>query len=859
MRNKLQLKRQSMAWRLSVSFLLVVILQACIFFLSLRWAGTTKQLMDLAYTNFEDTVASRAENINARFVEDWANPDIYGSIISYCHEQAAAFENGEKEDLADEELAVHLLNILHSTSATGAFVFFNEELSGTDYQPGFYLRNSQPDKISASNAGILMELGPAGVGKKLGFTLDSAWRSNMDLKEAGLAFYMEPKRVAEQLPGAEDYDYGYWSMPFMLQPGTLEAITYSFPVLSEDGEVIAVAGVETTLEYLKRYLPYAELPLKQDSCYMLGVTRPGEEKVECIVVNGPYYKTPIQGQGGILPGKETDRAGIYDVTLLDSRQHTVVTWTPLRLYNKQTPFEQEQWILCAILDENALLGAAHKLNSSTTAAFFISLFIGILAVIFTGAWLTKPVKRLMAALEEKAVPESLSLPAVNMYEIDQLAKAIENMSKLQELARQRVAYERDYDSLTGLMNRRRFEQMVRALMHKSQDLAVMVMWDLDNLKYINDTYGHDYGDRYIEEAAKIFSRLQGPDGIVARRSGDEFLAFLTGFTSREEYRRQVEETHNVLTGHCFNMPDGSQMKLGASGGMAWYPDNSSDYNELTLYTDFAMYSVKKARKGGLGEFSRKQYEQDFILFKGQGEFQRIIEERAVKYAFQPICDIKDGKVFAYEALMRPQSETLSSPLDFLRLAREQAKLYQAEKLTWECALESFQRQADGADYKLFVNSISNVALAYQDLENLEEKYGDLLKRVVIEVLENDQIEGDTLERFVWLQRRWQCELALDDFGTGYNSEVSLLSIQPAYLKIDMALIRDIHKNRDKYNMVENIISYAKLRKIKVIAEGVECEEEMKALIGLGADYVQGYYMGRPSFEIGRHVTPHSAV
>lgn len=209
--------------------------------------------------------------------------------------------------------------------------------------------------------------------------------------------------------------------------------------------------------------------------------------------------------------------------------------------------------------------------------------------------------------------------------------------------------------------------------------------------------------------------------------------------------------------------------------------------------------------------------------------------------------------------MRPQSETLGSPLDFLRLAREQAKLYQAEKLTWECALESFQRQADGADYKLFVNSISNVALAYQDLENLEEKYGDLLKRVVIEVLENDQIEGDTLERFVWLQRRWQCELALDDFGTGYNSEVSLLSIQPAYLKIDMALIRDIHKNRDKYNMVENIISYAKLRKIKVIAEGVECEEEMEALTGLGADYVQGYYMGRPSFEIGRHVTPYSAV
>ena len=208
-----------------------------------------------------------------------------------------------------------------------------------------------------------------------------------------------------------------------------------------------------------------------------------------------------------------------------------------------------------------------------------------------------------------------------------------------------------------------------------------------------------------------------------------------------------------------------------------------------------------------------------------------------------------GEIFAYKALMRSQLETIKSPQDILRLARYLAKLPDIERLTFKWAMEGYVRQLDAfGQAKLFINSIPNVSLTKDEIAFMENTYGPYLSQMVLEVIENEQTDEDCTRYKQDTIDRWGAEMALDDFGAGYNNDVILLKLRPAYVKIDMALITGIANDSVKQNIVRNLISYFGGTEVKTIAEGVENKEDMTLLIEMGIDYLQGYYLGRPSFE-----------
>lgn len=420
------------------------------------------------------------------------------------------------------------------------------------------------------------------------------------------------------------------------------------------------------------------------------------------------------------------------------------------------------------------------------------------------------------------------------------------------LDKRKIEYERDHDLLTNLINRRAFHQSVgKKLLEENIKVAAFIMWDLDNLKYINDIYGHDYGDLYIKTAANVLSEFTVYNGIVARMSGDEFYVFLYGYHNKEDLRYIINMMMSKLNETELTMPDGDKLKIRASAGIAWYPDDSENYEDLIKYADFAMYEIKNTVKGNIGEFNKKNYRKDSFLLYGKEQLNHFIEEELIRFAFQPIIDAKTGEIFAYEALMRPQLDSLKSPIDILRLAHSQSKLYEIERITWFKVMETFEKLKDSfGEAKIFVNSIPNHILSDKDLLYIENKYGDNLERIVIEIIENEQINERITKKKQQIARAWNCELALDDFGSGYNSEIALLILTPCYIKIDMIIIRDIDKDINRQKLLQNIISYAKGRHIKIIAEGVETKEEMDTVISFGVDYIQGYYIGKPSFKPG---------
>ena len=423
------------------------------------------------------------------------------------------------------------------------------------------------------------------------------------------------------------------------------------------------------------------------------------------------------------------------------------------------------------------------------------------------------------------------------------------------LEKQRIEHERDHDSLTGLLNRHAYYQRIDELFRDRSKLKVtaFVMMDLDNLKFVNDTYGHDFGDDYIKMAATTLKQFQSYGGIVSRISGDEFNICLPGFSSKEEAMEIIENVHRTLIQGSLLLADGSHFKIRASAGVSWYPDDADNPEALMKYADFAMYTIKHSTKGEIAEFDVEAYMQDSVLLTGMQEMNRIFDENGVRYAFQSIVSAHTGEVYGYEALMRVQSEIFRSPLDLIRTAKAASRLYEIERMTWKNSLADFQRQIDAGNItrnqRIFINTLSNACPRIVDAEPLEQKYPDLLSNIVIEILEGEDVNQEYLDlKKEWVIGKWHGQLALDDFGTGYNSEYALLTIQPNIIKIDRSIINGCDNDPSRRMIIKHLVNIAKAKNILVLAEGVETEAEVRTAIACGVDLLQGYYIARPVFE-----------
>lgn len=428
------------------------------------------------------------------------------------------------------------------------------------------------------------------------------------------------------------------------------------------------------------------------------------------------------------------------------------------------------------------------------------------------------------------------------------------------LEKRRLELERDTDPLTGLLNRQAFFKKAGDVLKKKPDCYGMMLFaDIDNLKYVNDTYGHDYGDRYIRAAATVFSRFSSRGGIVSRLSGDEFAIYVHGYHNKEELASIMSETYSAMDKAHIDLPDGNEMRVRCSVGFSWYPDDSSELDVLTRYADFAMYETKRSIKGSVREFSIDSYLKNSYLVEKNEEFNLFIEQNQVRYAFQPIVDIFSGGIFAYEALMRPTTPAFASPYHVLQIARSQAKLYQIERMTIFNVMEWIDENIDAlGDTYVFINSIPNQTLSDKHIEEIQSKYRHIFHQVVIEITEDEHSDEEFLEDKMKKMRNMGNGIAIDDFGAGYSNEVMVLRYDPEYIKIDISLVQGIHNSTNKRQMVSSIINYARQQDIKIIAEGIECVEEAEEMIKLGADYLQGYYFGKPEFELAEIDTEVSA-
>ncbi len=236
--------------------------------------------------------------------------------------------------------------------------------------------------------------------------------------------------------------------------------------------------------------------------------------------------------------------------------------------------------------------------------------------------------------------------------------------------------------------------------------------------------------------------------------------------------------------------------------------------------------------------------------EGLADVQKILDENLFTYHFQPIVSAADGSIYAFEALMRSRTEKRISPLDILKYADMLQRLPDVERATFINVLARLADEEDAFNGRhIFINSIPGTKLSEEDEKQIEELLTKRGRQAVVELTEQAELDDASLEEVKQRYARLGIGTAVDDYGTGYSNIANLLRYMPNYVKVDRSLLSGIQDSPQKQHFVREIVSFSRDNDILVLAEGVETQDELRTVIYLGCDLIQGYYTGRPAPEI----------
>jgi diguanylate cyclase (GGDEF)-like protein len=404
------------------------------------------------------------------------------------------------------------------------------------------------------------------------------------------------------------------------------------------------------------------------------------------------------------------------------------------------------------------------------------------------------------------------------------------------------------DQLTGLANRRSFFlSLEKMLLEHPSSPPVIGIIDLDGFKPVNDVFGHSAGDLVLKETARRFVALLGDQGIVSRLGGDEFgIIFPSDMTLRA-----VSDLGLALCAAVrepFDIPDGSVRVSGSCGIV--YPD-AGEYTAEDLYekADFALYQVKSKRTGGVEFFSpehEKILTQRYLI---ELELQADNFAKELKLEFQPIMELRSGRVVGFEALARWDSARFGriSPDAFIPAAERTAVIGRMTRILFSQALDALKIMPAHlrVSFNLSARDICDHETSMALLAMINRSGVDP-KRIEFEITETALLSDfDTADQVIGVLRAAGISIALDDFGTGYSSLSHIHRLAFDKLKIDKAFVMNFDRDARCMNITRSVANLCQNLGIASVAEGVESEDVAEALKGLGVRLAQGYYFSRP--------------
>lgn len=411
-----------------------------------------------------------------------------------------------------------------------------------------------------------------------------------------------------------------------------------------------------------------------------------------------------------------------------------------------------------------------------------------------------------------------------------------------------------FDTLTSLPNRflslDRLSQMLNEAQRNSEKTAVLFL-DLDDFKTVNDSLGHEAGDKLLIETANRLNLAVRKEDTVGRIGGDEFIVLLRALT---DDINALDIAENLLK--IFREPfqiDGRELILTLSIGIAIYPENGSSASDLLRNADTAMYQAKALGRNTYSFFTK---EMNLIMtrrFEIEGQMHGALERNEFEVYYQPQLNIKNGRMAGAEALLRWHNPILGNitPDEFIPIAEQTGLIVPIGKYVIEQALHvlSEWQHIHQQDYTMAVNFSPR---QFRDTELINFIKESLCNtNISPENLEFEITEGvlmigkSYIDESLLELHKLGIKLSMDDFGTGYSSLSYLRQYSFDVLKIDQSFIEGIALNNEDYDLVKATIAMAHSLRLVVVAEGVETRDQFTLLEELGCDYAQGYYFSKP--------------
>lgn len=411
-----------------------------------------------------------------------------------------------------------------------------------------------------------------------------------------------------------------------------------------------------------------------------------------------------------------------------------------------------------------------------------------------------------------------------------------------------------HDTLTGLANRASFEERLVEILeqaNKAKSKVAILLFDLDRFKIINDSYGHQAGDRLLQSVAKRVRSIAKEDYLIARLGGDEFIIALPNITHINEaadFGNQIIESLN----HPF-IDENKEHFISCSMGLSVYPTHGLDAETITLFADIAMYKAKAQGRNRLQIYSKEINDYKFGRLHMENQLREAIDKDELLLHYQPLYCAQTKEIKAVEALLRWNSSEFGmvQPLEFIPLAEETGLIIPIGEwvLTQACILSKKWESKGYSCIKVSVN-ISSRQLNYfnfvKSLKNILKKTECHPNNICLEITESTMLEDIEVTTTILQQLiELGVNISIDDFGTGYSSLGLLKNLPIQMIKIDKSFIDDVTLDVKNSSIVQAIINMSHSMSLKVVAEGVERNDQMKMLQQLETDYVQGFHMSKP--------------
>lgn len=445
-------------------------------------------------------------------------------------------------------------------------------------------------------------------------------------------------------------------------------------------------------------------------------------------------------------------------------------------------------------------------------------------------------------ISEKRIKRAILLSTARQ---DLENKLFESYKKVKILA--------ETDSLTGLPNRYFFDESLKLTLAKNSrngQISALLLFDVDNFKLINDNFGHDVGDIFLQKTVvRIKSCLRG-DELFARLGGDEFSIILPNIESSEHASSVAQRIINAMR-EPFEVAS-TVIHATVSIGIALHPDSGRTNQDLFKHADIAMYRAKKWGRNQACFFEKAMQEKFYKRLQTEIELREAIEKQQFQLYYQPVIAPESGAIKGFEALIRWNiNGIVRVPDQFIKVAEETQQILAIGLWVIEEAISTLAEwnSYHNKRYTMSIN-VSAVQLRNNDivefLQHCLTKYSVSAYLVEIELTETVLLKDTTMSRkTISMIKAIGCRLSLDDFGTGFSSISHLLNYPISIVKIDKGLMPDSILSTKNIALIEGVVAMATILGLDVIAEGVESQEHVDLCIRLKIKSVQGFFYSCP--------------